>query len=109
MEERVQEVVHEKMMINTHEEIPYIAGIHCISIENIAEGKIKVDVNIYVDNSAQQRIVVGEKGRTLVKIRQDVVVILEELTGKKALLYLWVKVRSSENVDDDEEDDHTIS
>jgi GTPase Era involved in 16S rRNA processing len=41
-----------------------------VNIATEAVDTLKVDVDIFVNSNAQQRIVIGEKGRTLVKIRQ---------------------------------------
>lgn len=73
-EERVQEMLLEKLMIHTHAEVPYIAGIKCVAISSENADTLKVDVDIFVNSNAQQRIVVGEKGRTLVKIRQVIMI-----------------------------------
>lgn len=102
-EERVEEMVREMLLDNTHEEIPYIAGVSCLSIRAMNPKKIRVDVNIYVDNNRQQRIVVGDKGRTLVKIRQTAAEALEEIFDKTVMLYLWVKVRSKHEGEDEED------
>ena len=50
---------------------------------------------------------VGAKGRTLVKIRQDAVVAIEDFLQKQVILFLWVKLRSDKKGGgrEDEEDD----
>ena len=102
-EERVEEMVREMLLDHTHEEIPYIAGVTCQQIRAMTPKKIRIDVDIYLDNNRQQRIVVGDKGRTLVKIRQTAAEVLEEIFDKTVLLYLWVKVRSKHREENDEE------
>ena len=100
-EEKVEEMILEMLMLHTHDEIPYIASIECKSISNLNSDRVRIDVNILVNGNAQQRIVIGAQGRTLVKIRQDAVVALEELLEKQVILFLWVKVRNEkEEVDD---------
>ena len=97
MEERVNEVILEKMLDNTHDEIPYIAEIICTSIKNLSSSRAKIDVDILVDSPAQQRIVVGHQGRTLVKIRQSAAEELEKILNTQIILYLWIKQRGKHN------------
>lgn len=100
-EERVEEMILEMMMVHTHDEIPYVAGINCTSISDLTASRLRIDVDILVNSVSQQRIVVGAQGRTLVKIRQDAVVALEQLLEKQVILYMWVKIRNQKVVDDD--------
>lgn len=91
-EEVVEEMILESMLDHVHAEIPYVADIECTSIEEMNPYKIRVDVNIYLNSSGQARIVVGDKARTLLKIRQSTTEQLEKIyEGKKVLLFLWVK------------------
>lgn len=102
-EERVEEMVLEALMDHTHEEIPYIADIVCKSIESMNEDKLRIDVDIGVSSRRQQKIVVGQQGRTMVKIRQAAVAQLEKIFKKEVILFIWVIVNSTsrENKDDE--------
>jgi GTP-binding protein Era len=95
LQTRVEEMVLEQLLDHTHEEIPYICDLECTTIVPITRSgsRVKVEVNIWVDTPAQQRIIVGQQGRTLVKVRQGAVVVLEEIIGKEVILMLWVKLR----------------
>lgn len=95
-EERIEQVVLEKMLDNTHNEVPYICDIQCKSISDISLTRVKIEVDIRVDSTGQQRIIVGQQGRTLVKIRQSAVEVLEKQLGKQVILYLWVNLRNSD-------------
>ena len=94
-EERVEEVLLEKLLENIHEEIPYICDIHCRPIvQTDANSTLRIDVDIKVDNERQKRIILGQQGRSVVKIRQDAVEDLEKMfVGKQILLFIWVDVR----------------
>lgn len=98
-EERVEEMVLQMLMDHTHEEIPYIAEIECTSIKPLTEMRVEIDVNIFVDSGSQKRIIIGQNGRTLVKVRQDAVRELEQIFGVQVILQLWVKVRGKSNSD----------
>jgi GTP-binding protein Era len=69
-EERVEQVVLENLLDNVHEEIPYIANIQCKMVKQLNPGRVRIEANIVVDTRGQQKIVVGQQARTLVKIRQ---------------------------------------
>lgn len=91
--QRVDEIVLEKMLSETHEEIPYIADIRTRSIKRLNPTRLRIDVDIYVDTGAQQRIVVGHGARTLLAIRQKAVKVLEPVFGREVILMLWIKTR----------------
>lgn len=100
-EERVQEIVLEMLMENTHDEIPYIAGIDCRSIQDLTSSRCRIDVDILVDSKRQQKIVVGHQGRTLLKLRSTSSSALEKILGKEVILFLNIVVRD-ENEPDEE-------
>lgn len=97
---RVEEMVLEQLLQFTHEEIPYIAEVECVSIKKITRdgGRLEVNVNIWVDTPGQQRIIVGAQGRTLVSVRQGAVLDLESIFKKQIILKLWVKLRNGKEV-----------
>ena len=94
LEERIEEIILEAMMENTHEEIPYIADIICKSISHLTPTRVRIDIDIKVDSPSQQRIIVGHQGRTLVKMRSTASEMLEKILGKQVILYLWIVLRS---------------
>ncbi len=118
LKERVNEVVLENLLSETHEEIPYIADIKTKSIRSLTEERIRIDVDIFVDTGAQQRIVIGHQARTLLAIRHKSVRTLETIFGQQVILMLWVKTRlkkkgkMNKNVDygsGDDDDDESVA
>jgi GTP-binding protein Era len=99
MEERVEEMIREQLMDNTHQEIPYISNIECISIATInnTNKRKRIEVDITVDTPSQQRIIIGQNGRTLVKIRQAAVAELEKIFKVQIILFLWIKIKGISN------------
>lgn len=99
-EERVEEIVLEKLLDHTHEEIPYVAKVECTAIgeEDNNPNKMRFDVDIILENNRQVKMVVGHQARTLVKIRQAAAEELEKIfPGKTAYVYLWVKAGKKSN------------
>jgi GTP-binding protein Era len=93
-EERVEEIMLEKLLENVHEEIPYICDIQCRPIIQTDSNTLRIDVDIRVDTEGQKKIILGQQGRSVVKIRQDAVEDLEKIfVGKQILLFIWVELR----------------
>ena len=96
-EERVEEIMLEKLLENIHEEIPYICEIHCRPIVQTQDEQqsLRIDVDVKVDNDGQRKIVIGQQGRNVVKMRQDAIEDLEKIfVGKHILLFIWVELKS---------------
>jgi GTPase Era involved in 16S rRNA processing len=93
IEKRVEQVLLENLLDHAHEEIPYIATITCTAIRNINRSRVRIDVDIHVDTSGQQKIIIGHQGRTLVKVRQSSVDQLQVIMKKSVILFIWVKVK----------------
>lgn len=98
VEERVEEMVLEKLLENCHDEVPYVAAITCRSIEKMNANFVKIDVDIKVESESQKRIVIGHQGRTLVKIRQASLPNLEQIFNKKIILQLWIGLHDENRV-----------
>lgn len=90
---QVAELIREKLIQATEEELPYSTTVVIESFED--EEKIaKISAIIWVEREGQKPIVIGKDGERLKKIgtlaRKDIQILL----GKKVFLRLWVKVKS---------------
>ena len=85
------ELVREKLLQNTMEEIPHSITCHCTNIE-YKKDIVNINVDIIVDKPGIKKIIIGTGGEMLKKIgilaRKD----LEEMLDKKVYLELFVKV-----------------
>ncbi len=85
------ELVREKLLHNTKEEIPHSITCHCTNIET-KDNIVNISVDIIVDRQNIKKIIIGSGGEMLKKVgilaRKD----LEEMIGKKVYLELYVKV-----------------
>ena len=88
LEVRIAEVVREKALALTREEVP-----HSISVEvdEIEEGRVRALV--YVETPSQKGIVVGKGGSMIRSIGTQARPEVELLLGRKVFLELQVKVR----------------
>ncbi len=85
------ELVREKLLQNTKEEIPHSITCHCTKIEE-KKGIMHVSVDIIVDKPNIKKIIIGAGGEMLKKVGIAARTDLEELMQKKVYLDLYVKV-----------------
>ncbi|MEW6107560.1 MAG: GTPase Era [Nitrospirota bacterium] len=87
------EIIREKIMEKTSEEIPYSAAVEVMKWTDRKDGVILISANIYVEREGQKGIIIGNKGEKLKSIgiaaRNDI----ESLLNTKVFLELWVKVK----------------
>jgi len=89
----VSEVIREKVLQLTKEEVPHSIAVKVESLV-LRESKdiIDIEATIYVERDSQKGIIVGKKGAMAKEIstlsRQE----LEEKFGKKIFIRTWVKV-----------------
>ncbi len=85
------ELVREKLLQNTKDEIPHSITCHCTNIEN-KKDIVNVSVDIVVDRQSIKKIIIGAGGEMLKKTGTLARMDLEDLFGKKVYLELYVKV-----------------
>ncbi|MCL4169755.1 UNVERIFIED_CONTAM: hypothetical protein GTU68_004495 [Idotea baltica] len=87
------EIVREKIMRQLGEEVPYAAAVEIEQYQ--VEGRLtRISALIHVEKPGQKTILIGDKGARLKQIGIEARKSLEELTGGKVMLNLWVKVKS---------------
>lgn len=89
----ITEIVREKILLKTRDEIPHSVAIEIINVERRDNGKDKFDINIYVERDSQKGIIVGKGGKLLKEIGMEARKEIEELLGVGIYLNLWVKVK----------------
>ena len=91
MRDVAQEIIREKILINTSDEIPHAVAV---KIENYFEQEDidKIYATIYCETKSQKGILIGKGGSLLKKIGTEARQDLEKITEKKVFLGLEVKV-----------------
>ena len=88
----VAEMVREKILETTGEEIPYVTAVVTERFDESNPNVPKIFCAIYVERSSQKKIIIGKGGARIkdvgIKARQDI----EKLLGKRVYLQLFVKV-----------------
>ncbi|MDH5714811.1 MAG: GTPase Era [Candidatus Aminicenantes bacterium] len=90
----VAELIREKILSHTREELPYSTTVMVDSFKTDEEKKlIRISAIIYVDKKSQKGIIIGKDGSLLKRIgtqaRQDI----ERILNSRVFLQLWVKVK----------------
>ncbi len=88
LEERVAEVVREKALHLTREEVPHAVTVE---VEEVEERRVRALV--YVETESQKGILVGKKGAMIREIGTRARPEVEALVGRPVYLELQVKVR----------------
>lgn len=90
----ISELIREKVLHLTREEIPHSIAVVIEKIEREKEREIvNVMATIVVDRDSQKGIVIGKRGALLKEIGTKARHDIEMLLGSKVFLELWVKVQ----------------
>ncbi len=93
------EVIREKILRKTREEIPYAVAVEIDLF--LEQGKLnRISATVLVEKESQKAIVIGAHGERLKAVGTEARKELEGLFGGKVFLQLWVKVRSAWREDD---------
>ena len=88
----VRELIREKILNLTHQEIPYCIAVKIEEMSEREDGLMTIRATIFVERGSQKAIVIGRKGQMLKKIGSRSRKELEEYFQKRIFLDLWVKV-----------------
>jgi GTP-binding protein Era len=88
LEERVAELVREKALQLTREEVP-----HALTVEVDELGQRRIRAFVLVETESQKGILVGKRGATIREIGSRARPEIEQLLGRPVFLELVVKVR----------------
>ena len=87
----VSEIIREKLLLYYQKEIPYSCEVAVESYEE-KEGVDNIGAVIYVERESQKAILIGHKGMSIKKVGIESRKDIEEFTGKKCFLNIYIKV-----------------
>jgi GTP-binding protein Era len=90
----VAEIVRERVLIETGQEVPYAAAVKIERFET-GEKLTRIAAAIYCERQGQKAILIGKGGAMLKKIGTSARLQIERLLGTKVFLELFVKVREN--------------
>ena len=95
------ELIREKVLRHTREELPYTTAVVIDQFEDAVESEpTRIFASILVDHESQKPIVVGKGGEMIKRIGTEARQDLEEMLGGRVYLDLHVKVRQDWREDD---------
>ena len=86
------ELIREKALLYTRDEVPHALAVAIDSYRERADGLHEIEASLFVERESQKGIVIGAGGARLKQIGQAARQDLERLAGAKVFLKLWVKV-----------------
>lgn len=87
----VSEIIREKLLLYYQKEIPYSCEVAVESYEE-KDGIDNINAVIYVERDSQKAIIIGHQGLSVKKVGIEARKDIEEFTGKKCFLKIYVKV-----------------
>ena len=87
----VSEIIREKLLLYYQKEIPYSCEVAVESYQE-KDGIDNISAIIFVERESQRAILIGHKGMSIKKVGVEARKDIEEVTGKKCFLNLYVKV-----------------
>ncbi len=88
------EIIREKIMHLTSEEIPYAVAVTIGSFkEDEQKNLIRIQADIHVERSSQKGIIIGKGGSMLREIGKQARLDMEQLLGARVFLQLWVRIQ----------------
>jgi GTP-binding protein Era len=86
------EIVRERVLVETEEELPYATTV---VVESFEEGArlTRISATIYCEREGQKGILIGKKGQMLKRIGTSARLQIERMMGTKVFLELYVKVQ----------------
>ena len=88
------EIIREKLMRFTGDELPYSATVEIEQFKVDAKGILHINALILVERTSQKRMVIGNKGERLKTIGLEARRDMETMFEQKVFLESWVKVKS---------------
>lgn len=88
----VAEMVREKILETTGEEIPYVTAVVVERYDETDEELTRINCAIFVERKSQKRIIIGRGGERIKEIGTRARADIENLLGRRVYLELFVKV-----------------
>ncbi|WP_054950019.1 GTPase Era [Numidum massiliense] len=93
----VAELIREKILFKTHEEIPHSIAVVIEDMERRDDrrGTVYVRATVFTERPSQKGIIIGKQGQMLKDVGREARQDVERLLGSPVYLDLWVKVKQN--------------
>lgn len=89
------EIIREKVLLNTREEIPHSVAIGIESFDESDPEIVRIEATLYVDQKSQKGILIGQAGSMIKEIGTQARIEIETLLEQKVHLALNVKLKEN--------------
>jgi GTP-binding protein Era len=86
------EIVREKVMLHTEQEVPHSVAVVVDSYRERSDKLSYISATVYVERESQKGIIIGKGGEMIKSIGSEARTDLEEMLGSEVFLELHVKV-----------------
>jgi GTP-binding protein Era len=93
LEVRLAEIVREKILLRTHDELPHAVEVEVDEVEEREDGLVTVRAHAWAETESQKGILVGKGGRMVRDVGASARKEMEGLLGRRVFLDLNVRVR----------------
>jgi GTP-binding protein Era len=90
----VAELIRERILVRTREEVPYSTGVVIDSFKEEA-GLTRIEATVLVEREGQKGILIGRGGQMLKSVGSEARAEIEAFLGTKVYLGLFVKLREN--------------
>jgi len=95
------EVIREKIILNTEQEIPYSVAVEVEEYKERSDTMTYVNATIYIERDSQKGILIGKNGDMIKRIGSEARAELAEMLGTQVYIELRVKVLKNWRMDED--------
>lgn len=89
------EIIREKVLLNTREEIPHSVAIGIETFDESDPAIVRIEATLYVDQKSQKGILIGQAGSMIKEIGTQARLEIENLLEQKVHLALNVKLKEN--------------
>lgn len=89
----IGEIIREKILIHTREEIPHAIATDIEEISTREDGTTYIRATVYCERDSQKGIIIGKQGSLLKQLGKEARNDIQRLLATKVYLDLWVKVK----------------
>jgi GTP-binding protein Era len=95
LREITAEIIREKVLLNTREEIPHSVAIGIEKFDESDPEITRIEATLYVDQKSQKGILIGQGGSMIKTIGIEARMEIENLLENKVHLALYVKIKEN--------------
>ncbi|CAD8157660.1 unnamed protein product [Paramecium octaurelia] len=94
--DQLEQIVRQAIFKRFYNEIPFIIGIYVKEFRVTNKESAKIEVQINVQTSSQARIVIGEDGRAIKQVKNEIEIVMAEIYKRLFQVKLQVTIKQGD-------------